>query len=216
MTTTVAIVDYGMGNLRSVWQAVVAAAGDMNANTVAITSKPDVIEQAERVILPGQGAMPDCMAELNQSGLREAIEAAAQTKPFLGVCVGMQMLLDSSEEGDTPSLGFIPGKVVKFQTPEAVAGQPAMKIPQMGWNTVAQSDPTHPMWENVLDNAWFYFVHSYYAQPMQAEHVAATTEYTVPFACAVVRDNLFATQFHPEKSAAAGIQLYKNFLHWRP
>lgn len=212
-----AIVDYGMGNLRSVWQAAVAAAG--SADAVVITSEPGVVLAAERVILPGQGAMPDCMAELNRSGLREAIVEAAQKKPFLGVCVGMQMLLDASDEGGeggTPSLGFIPGRVVKFVPPVPSAGEPALKVPQMGWNTVRQSDPQHPMWAEVPDNAWFYFVHSYYAQPDSAAHVAGTTGYTQPFASAVTRDNLFATQFHPEKSATAGIQLYRNFLHWRP
>lgn len=214
MKAVTAIVDYGMGNLRSVWQAAVTAADSEDA--VVITTEPGVVLAAERVILPGQGAMPDCMAELNHSGLREAITEAARQKPFLGVCVGMQMLLDASDEGATPSLGFIPGRVVKFVSPAPAAGEPALKVPQMGWNRVRQNDPQHPMWAEVPDNAWFYFVHSYYAQPDSVAHVAGTTEYTLPFASAVVRDNLFATQFHPEKSAAAGIQLYRNFLHWRP
>lgn len=219
MAAATVIVDYGMGNLWSVWQAAAVAADD--PDNVVISTEPGVVLAAERVILPGQGAMPECMAELNRSGLREAITEAAQSKPFLGVCVGMQMLLDASDEGSdngeggTLSLGFIPGRVVKFVPPVAAAA-PTPKIPQMGWNQVRQSDPRHPMWAEVPDNAWFYFVHSYYARPESEAHVAATTEYMLPFASAVVRDNLFATQFHPEKSAAAGIQLYRNFLRWRP
>lgn len=216
METQIAIVDYGMGNLRSVWQAVVAAAGGAASSTVAVTSEPEVIRHAERVILPGQGAMPDCMKELNQSGLREVIEEAAQNKPFLGVCVGMQMLLDKSEEGDTPSLGWIPGLVKKFQAVTPEQGEAAHKIPQMGWNTVKQANPDHAMWQDVPDGAWFYFVHSYYAAPEQAVHVAATTQYIQSFASVVAKDNLFATQFHPEKSADAGVQLYRNFLNWNP
>ena len=216
---TVAVLDYGMGNLRSVAQAVIHATADTRVNAV-ITSDPQAVRHAHRVVLPGQGAMADCMRELSQSGLLESVLHAAATKPLFGVCVGMQMLLDHSEEGrtadGTPGLGLIPGRVVKF----GIAGQIApdgsrYKVPQMGWNTVAQTQP-HPVWSGVPDNSWFYFVHSFYARPVQSIHSAGEADYGGRFTAAVARDNIFATQFHPEKSAAQGLALYRNFLHWNP
>jgi glutamine amidotransferase len=168
------------------------------------------------VVLPGQGAMRDCMRELHDSGLKAAVLHAAAHKPLLGVCVGMQMLLDHSEEQDTPGLGLIPGRVRRFQ----LAGQlqpdgSRYKVPQMGWNRVQQAR-RHALWGGIPDDSWFYFVHSYYTQPAQPEHTAGSTEYGERFTCAVARDNIFATQFHPEKSAEQGLALYRNFLHWQP
>jgi imidazole glycerol-phosphate synthase subunit HisH len=218
MPRTVAVVDYGMGNLHSVSQAVRHVAVGAGIDVV-VTGDPDVIRAAERVVLPGQGAMRDCMAELAASGAKPAVLEAAATKPLLGVCVGMQMLLDHSDEQDTPGLGLIPGHVRRF----ALEGrtQPdgsRYKVPQMGWNRVKQGPhtPPHPLWHGVPDQSWFYFVHSYYAAPSHAAHSAGTADYGGSFTCAVARDNIFATQFHPEKSAAQGLALYKNFLHWNP
>ena len=216
---TVAIVDYGMGNLRSVSQAVQAAAQGSGWH-VAVTADPEVVHAAARVVLPGQGAMPDCMRELRESGLLESVLEAAATKPLFGVCVGMQMLLDHSAEGDTPGLGLIPGDVRKFDL--AGRTQPdgsRYKVPQMGWNQVFQSAPEgarHPVWAGVPDGSWFYFVHSYHAHPSETRHTAGETDYGGRFAAAIARDNIFATQFHPEKSAAQGLALYRNFLHWNP
>ena len=213
---TIAVVDYGMGNLRSVAQAVIHAASVVDHAEVIVTSDPQVVRDAHRVVLPGQGAMPDCMSELKASGLLEAVLDAATKKPLFGVCVGMQMLLDHSAEGDTPGLGLIPGEVIKFD----LAGRTQtdgsrFKVPQMGWNQVVPTQP-HPLWEGIPSNSYFYFVHSFYAQPKNAVHVAAETDYGGLFACAIARDNIFATQFHPEKSAAHGLALYRNFIHWNP
>lgn len=215
MRRSVAVVDYGMGNLRSVSQAVMHVAAGSGVEVV-ITSQPDQVRAAERVVLPGQGAMRDCMRELHDSGLREAVLEAAASKPLMGVCVGMQMLLDHSEEQDTPGLGLIPGEVVKFRLEGQLQPDGSRyKVPQMGWNAVAQTLP-HAMWSGVPDGAYFYFVHSYHARPALREHSAGETEYGVRFTCAVARDNIFATQFHPEKSAAHGLALYRNFLSWKP
>jgi glutamine amidotransferase len=212
---TVAVVDYGMGNLRSVAQAVMHAAQGTGFE-VDITSNPDVVLAAERVVLPGQGAMPDCMRELRDSGLKEAVLHAAANKPLFGVCVGMQMLLDHSEEGDTPGLGLIPGEVVKFRLEgRTQADGSRFKVPQMGWNQVWQTKP-HAVWGDVPDGAYFYFVHSFHARPKLAGHTAGESDYGGRFACAIARDNIFATQFHPEKSADHGLALYRNFLHWQP
>ena len=216
---TVAVVDYGMGNLRSVAQAVIHATTDTHVNAV-ITQDPQVVRNAHRVVLPGQGAMADCMRELRESGLLESVLEAAATKPLFGVCVGMQMLLDHSAEGHTaagtPGLGLIAGEVLKFDC----AGQTApdgsrFKVPQMGWNRVHQSR-RHPVWGDVADGEWFYFVHSFYARPLDSSHSVGETEYGARFTSAVARDNIFATQFHPEKSANQGLALYRNFLHWEP
>ena len=215
MANTVAVVDYGMGNLRSVSQAVQHAADEVGVQ-VFVTSDPQVVRAATRVVLPGQGAMPDCMRELRESGLLESVLEAAASKPLFGVCVGMQMLLSHSEEGATDGLDLIPGRVVKFE----LAGrlQPdgsRYKVPQMGWNQVRQAQP-HALWAQVPDEAWFYFVHSFYARPMDPRHSVGEAEYGERFTAAVARDNIFATQFHPEKSAEFGLQLYRNFLHWNP
>jgi glutamine amidotransferase len=215
MSRTVAVVDYGMGNLRSVSQAVLHVAQDSGLEVV-ITSRPEDVYAAERVVLPGQGAMRDCMRELSDSGLREAVLDAAANKPLMGVCVGMQMLLDHSEEQDTAGLGLIPGVVKRFRLEGQIQPDGSrFKVPQMGWNQVTRAQP-HPLWAGVPDEAWFYFVHSFYATPSDARHSAGETEYGVRFTSAVARDNIFATQFHPEKSAAHGLALYRNFLHWAP
>jgi len=216
MTRTVAVVDYGMGNLRSVSQAVAHAALGVDDLKVIVTGNPEEVQGAERIVLPGQGAMRDCMRELRDSDLQEAVLEALRTKPVMGVCVGMQMLLEHSEEQDTPGLGVIPGHVRRFR----LEGQhqpdgSRYKVPQMGWNRVQQSQP-HPVWRGVADGAWFYFVHSFYAAPAHREHSVGETEYGARFTSAVARDNIFATQFHPEKSAADGLMLYRNFLHWKP
>ncbi len=212
---TVAVVDYGMGNLRSVSQAVLAAAQDQGVRVV-ITSRPEEVHAAERIVLPGQGAMRDCMRELADSGLKEAVLDAAARKPLMGVCVGMQMLLDHSEEQDTPGLGLIPGRVKRFRLEGQVQPDGSRyKVPQMGWNRVHQTR-AHPVWGQVPDESWFYFVHSFYAETSDPRDSAGQSEYGLRFTCAVARDNIFATQFHPEKSAASGLALYRNFLHWKP
>jgi len=216
---TVAVIDYGMGNLRSVAQAVMAAAHGSDVNVV-ITSSPDEVHAAERVVLPGQGAMRDCMRELHDSGLMPAVLDAAAQKPLFGVCVGMQMLLDHSEELDTPGLGLMPGAVRKFSLEGRLQDDGSRyKVPQMGWNQVWQADHgkgAHPVWAGVPDGSYFYFVHSYFADPQNAAHCAGQTDYGGRFCSAVARDNIFATQFHPEKSAAQGLALYRNFLRWAP
>ena len=213
---TIAVVDYGMGNLRSVAQAVIHAALEVDHAQVIVTSNPQVVRDAHRVVLPGQGAMPDCMSELAASGLLEAVLDAANQKPLFGVCVGMQMLLDHSAEGDTKGLGLIAGDVIKFDLAGRVQTDGSrFKVPQMGWNQVMPTQP-HPLWEGVPSNSYFYFVHSFYAKPQNAAHVAAETDYGGLFACAIASANIFATQFHPEKSAAHGLALYRNFIHWNP
>ncbi len=215
MKRSVAVVDYGMGNLRSVSQAVMHAAQGTDVEVI-VTSRPQEVYAAERVVLPGQGAMPDCMRELLDSGLHEAVLHAADHKPLMGVCIGMQMLLTRSEEGPTNGLDLIPGEVVRFRLEgRAQPDGSRYKVPQMGWNRVLQARP-HPMWEGIPDEAWFYFVHSYCARPGDARHSVGETDYGGRFTCAVARDNIFATQFHPEKSAAHGLALYKNFLYWKP
>ncbi len=209
----IVVVDYGMGNLRSVAQALRAVAPEAN---VLISGDVADIDSADRIVLPGQGAMRDCMASLRQSGVEEALLRAAKTRPVMGVCVGEQMLFDSSEEADTSGLGLLPGKVVRFQLDGRLQPDGSrFKVPQMGWNRVKQVRQ-HPLWQGILDDSYFYFVHSYYVQPDDASLTAGETEYGAPFCCAVARDNIFATQFHPEKSAGAGLQLYKNFVHWNP
>ena len=215
MSRTVAVVDYGMGNLRSVSQAVKHVAAGSGFEVI-VSSKPDEVYAAERVVLPGQGAMPDCMRELRDSGLQEAVLHAAANKPLMGVCVGMQMLLAHSDEGPTDGLGLIGGEVVRFQLDGRLQPDGSRyKVPQMGWNRVFQVQP-HPVWQGVPDASYFYFVHSYYARPSEPRHTAGETEYGARFTCALARDNIFATQFHPEKSAEHGLALYRNFLHWKP
>lgn len=209
----IVVVDYGMGNLRSVAQALRAVAPQAD---IKISGEITDIRNAERIVLPGQGAMPDCMRSLNHSGLHEAMIEAAKNKPILGICVGEQMMFEWSEEGNTSGLGILPGKVIRFQLDHLLqADGTKYKVPQMGWNRVRQSI-THPLWQNIPDNTYFYFVHSFYVVPQNNTHIAGQTEYGLTFCSAVAHQNLFATQFHPEKSASAGLQLYKNFINWNP
>ena len=209
----VAIIDYGMGNLRSVAKAIEHVAPDRQ---VVVTSSPAVVAAAERVVFPGQGAMPDCMRELDRRGLRQAVKDAAASKPFLGICIGQQMLFEHSEEGDVRGLGILPGRVVRFPEDRmAAADGIRLKVPHMGWNGVRQTGP-HPLWVGIADSERFYFVHSFYVAPEMADQIAAETDYGLRFTSAVARDNIFAVQFHPEKSAQAGLQLLANFMRWAP
>jgi len=211
MAQRIAIVDYGMGNLRSVQKALAHVAPEAG---IAITADPGAIRGADRVVFPGQGAMPDCMRCLNESGVGEAVEEAARGKPFLGLCIGLQMLFERSAEGDTPGLGLLPGRVRAFEmTPPLRAA--GYKIPHMGWNEVWQAAP-HALWKGVPDGTRFYFVHSYYCVPGEPALTAATTRYPDAFTSAIARDNIFATQFHPEKSSAAGLTVLSNFATWNP
>ena len=217
---TVAIVDYGMGNLRSVSQAVQHVAKGLPWQVV-VSSEARQIEQAERIVLPGQGAMPDCMRELRESGLQQAVlDAVASGKPLFGVCVGMQMLLERSDEGPTDGLGLFGGSVRRFELEHALQPDGSRyKVPHMGWNQVAQmahDGSVHPLWDGIADMSAFYFVHSFYAAPSDPRNIAGQTEYGLRFASAIARGTIFATQFHPEKSAAAGLRLYRNFLSWKP
>ena len=234
----IAVVDYGMGNLRSVQQALRAVAPTVS---IAVTSDPHEVAQAVRVVFPGQGAMPDCMRELDARGLRVAVLQAARSKPFLGICIGLQMLFEHSDEGNIPGLGILPGKVVRFAANLRDAQNNKLKVPHMGWNQVQRinnppppdggvtvapspsggglgkrSASEHPMWQGIPQDARFYFVHSYYVQPQDNALVQATSCYPQPFVCAVARNNLFAVQFHPEKSQSAGLALLRNFVNWNP
>jgi glutamine amidotransferase len=210
----IAIVDYGSGNLRSVERAFRSVAPHAD---VRIVSDPDALRRASRVVFPGQGAMPDCMASLARSGLKEAILEACAQKPFFGICVGEQMLFDASEEGPTDGLGVMPGQVIRF-TPErgvADAQGAALKVPHMGWNKVRWVT-SHPLVRSLGGDGWFYFVHSFHAEPANPQHILGESEYGIRFTCAVARDNIIATQFHPEKSASAGLKLLSHFVSWNP
>jgi glutamine amidotransferase len=207
----VAVVDYGMGNLRSVEQALRKVAP---ASEIVVTDDADTIANAKRVVFPGQGAMPDCMRELDARGLRDAVLLAASNKPFLGICIGLQMLFDHSDEGDVAGLGILRGKVLRFASHMQDAQGNKLKVPHMGWNQVHHVQ--HPLWSGIEQDARFYFVHSYYVQPQDASLVQATSQYPRSFVCAVAKDNLFAVQFHPEKSQAAGLRLLQNFMQWNP
>jgi glutamine amidotransferase len=217
----IAIVDYGGGNVRSVLRAVLAAnAHEPGAGDVALVRDPDLLRRADRVIFPGQGAMPDCMESLSRSGLAEALREVIAQKPFFGICVGQQMLFDHSEEGDTPGLGIIAGQVIRFTPARGAVGPDGrpLKVPHMGWNRVAFRRP-HPVLEGLDTMAqgdWFYFVHSFHAEPALPADILGETDYGRRFVCAVARDNIIATQFHPEKSAAAGQRLLVNFCQWKP
>ena len=209
---SIVVIDYGMGNLRSVSKALEHVAG---GKPVIVTADPAVVAAAERVVFPGQGAMPDCMRELEARGLRDAVLQAAKDKPFLGICVGEQMLFERSEEGDVAGLGVFAGEVKRFPADKMVDANGArLKVPHMGWNEVLQKP--HALWADIADASRFYFVHSYCVQPADASLIMGTTDYGVPFTCAVGRDNIFAVQCHPEKSARDGLQLLKNFVEWRP
>ncbi len=234
----VAVIDYGMGNLRSVQQALRKVAPDAE---IVVSDDASVIAGAKRVVFPGQGAMPDCMRELDARGLRDVVLEAARSKPFFGICIGLQMLFERSDEGDVAGLGVLRGKVARFASNMHDAQGNKLKVPHMGWNqvkrlnnplhpqgevTVAPSPPggglgrgldaEHPLWQGIAQDTRFYFVHSYYAQPQDASVTQATSPYLQPFVCAVAKENLFAVQFHPEKSQAAGLRLLKNFTLWNP
>ncbi len=211
--TDIAIVDYGMGNLRSVSKALEHVAPNAS---IVVTSDPAVIRKAARVVFPGQGAMPNCMKEMDSRGLRGAVLEAAASKPCLGICIGLQMLFEVSEEGNVKGLGILPGKVIRFPNLSMVdtSGQ-KLKVPHMGWNQVHQS-AEHPLWKGIAKDARFYFVHSYFVETADPEPVAAYSFYPFPFTCAVTRDNIFAVQFHPEKSDMAGLTLLNNFAQWEP
>jgi len=208
----IAVVDYGMGNLRSVQQAVHKVAPQAE---IAVTDDPKLIASAKRVIFPGQGAAPDCMREIRSRGLDSVIrEVLANGTPFLGICMGLQVLFEQSEEGDTACLGMLPGPVKRFASGLHDQHGAKLKVPHMGWNQVHHGD--HVLWNGIEQDARFYFVHSYYVQPSDASLVQASSDYPQAFVCAVAKQNLFAVQFHPEKSAAAGLQLLQNFINWNP
>lgn len=204
----IAVVDYGMGNVRSVSKALERVAPRAR---VSVTADPGRIRGADRVVVPGQGAMPDCMRQLAASGARDAVLETARGKPFLGICIGMQMLFEHGEEGDTPGLGLLPGRVPRFPA----ARMAGLKVPHMGWNEVRRARE-HALWSGIPSGERFYFVHSYFPEPADAGLTAATCEYGIAFTCAIARDNIFAVQFHPEKSQAAGLRLLTNFVEWRP
>jgi glutamine amidotransferase len=209
----IAVVDYGMGNLRSVSKALEHVAPGAR---VDVTKDPDAVRAADRVVVPGQGAMPDCMRELDARGLRASVLEAARGKPFLGICIGLQMLFEYSEEGGVAGLGLFPGAVRRFP-PAAMVDTLGnrLKVPHMGWNEVWHSRH-HFLWEGIAEGSRFYFVHSYYVDPVDAGIIVGRSDYPFSFACAAAHANVFAVQFHPEKSAAAGLRLLANFAQWRP
>ena len=207
----IAVVDYGMGNLRSVSQALEHVAPQQK---VVVTSNPDDIAAAKRVVFPGQGAMPDCMRELAARGLQSAIVDAAASKPFLGICIGLQLLFEHSEEGNANGLGIIAGKVIRFANADMHdANGSKLKVPHMGWNQVTQTKP-HPLWQGIADGSRFYYVHSYYVVPNDTALEVGNSQYPHRFTCAIAQDNIFAVQFHPEKSQHAGLTLLSNFVRW--
>jgi glutamine amidotransferase len=211
--SSVAVIDYGMGNLHSIEKALQHADPSVE---VKVTHEAASILAADRVVFPGVGAMRDCMAALKSRDLVQVIEAVAATRPLLGICLGMQALLSRSEEnGGTDAIGLIPGQVVRFTPGLANAAGEALKIPHMGWNRVHPVRP-HALFEGIPDGSWFYFVHSFYAQPESAEDIGATTDYPSAFASAIIRGRVAAVQFHPEKSQEAGLRLLQNFLSWTP
>jgi glutamine amidotransferase len=202
----IAIIDYGIGNLRSVHNAVSFISPKTKS---IITSDPDMVARADKVIFPGQGAMPDCISQLDLRGLKESVIEAAKQKPFLGICLGLQMLLEKSEEGSVNGFGLLPGIVKRFQPNK----NERIKIPHMGWNKVDVLNP-HPMWNKISSASRFYFVHSFYAEVKDKSLVMATSSHGEKFTCAIAKDNIFAVQFHPEKSSELGLQLLNNFITW--
>jgi len=201
---TIAIVDYGMGNVRSVQKALEYVAPSDNC---ILTSDPQVLRDSDRIVFPGQGAMGSCMSALEENSLVNEIKSSFKSKPFLGICLGLQLLFDSSEENNgTKGLSIVPGKVVKFKNSE-------LKIPHMGWNNVNQSKD-HPLWFNIDNNSRFYSVHSYYVKPVNEDCFFGTTNYGHEFVSAIALDHVFAVQFHPEKSQNDGLQLLRNFVNW--
>jgi glutamine amidotransferase len=200
-----------MGNLKSVAKALRHVAPD---RTIVVSSDPATIRNAARVVLPGQSAMPDCMRCLHESGLAGVVLQTSADRPFLGICLGLQMLFDASEEGPTSGLGVLAGQVVRFRDAAMTAPDGArLKVPHMGWSPVRRTRE-HPLWRGIEDNARFYFAHSYYPAPEDASITGATVSYPAPFTCAIARANIFAVQFHPEKSHRAGLQLLSNFVAW--
>jgi glutamine amidotransferase len=209
---TIAVVDYGMGNLRSVVNALEAVGRTIDR--VLLTSDPEQVRSADKVVFPGQGAAGDCMRAIDEYGLREAVIEAAGERPFLGICMGLQVLIDYSEENQgTDCLGYLPGRVRYFGDDHRDRDGPRLKIPHMGWNRVEQARP-HPLWDSIADGSRFYFVHSYYLELPDTDLVAGRTDYGFDFTSAIARDNLFALQCHPEKSADTGLQLLRNFVNW--
>lgn len=209
----IAVVDYGMGNLRSVANALERVAPDAQ---IRVTDTAAGIDAADRVVFPGQGALPDCMRLLEARGLRKALIDAAASKPFLGLCLGLQLLFERSEEGGgAAGLGILPGEVRRFPAGLRDAQGQRLKVPHMGWNRVEQTRP-HPLWVGIAPSARFYFVHSYYVASADPALVAGRSVYGFPFTCAVARDNIFAMQCHPEKSQTAGLELLANFVSWKP
>ena len=207
----VAVIDYGMGNLRSVAKALGHVAP---AASIVVSDEPAVIRAAARVVLPGQSAMPDTMARIDATGLRAVVQDCLRDRPFLGVCLGLQMLFDASEEGPTSCLGALPGRVRRFRDEDmALPSGERLKVPHMGWSPVRQTRP-HPLWAGIDDGARFYFAHSYFAVPDDAAITVGTASYPAPFTCAIARANIFAVQFHPEKSQRAGLRLLANFVAW--
>lgn len=209
--TKVALLDYGMGNLHSAGKALASVGAD-----VSITRDPNVIKAADKILFPGVGAMRDCMAEMQSTGISDAVKDAVFNKPVMAICVGMQALFQHSEEnGGVDCLGILGGTVKRFQDSWVDNDSQPIKIPHMGWNTISGMDLAHPLWQGIEDNTHFYFVHSYYCEPSDTNIVAATCDYGVKFCASVIQDNLFATQFHPEKSHTAGLQVLKNFVTWQ-
>ena len=216
-TGSIVVIDYGMGNLRSVWQALARVAPERK---VIVSSDPEMVMTAERVVFPGQGAMPDCMREIDMRALRPAVLDAAKNKPFLGICIGLQMLFEHSEEGHVPGLGVFHGHVRRFPANKMLEQRLSgvndkLKVPHMGWNEVVQQRP-HALWQGIESGARFYFVHSYFVDPDNRENTTGETRYGIPFTSAVAQDNIFAIQCHPEKSAQAGLALLSNFVEWSP
>ncbi len=211
--SSIAIIDYGMGNLRSVAKALEHVAP--RARVLVTQNRLDIL-RADRVVFPGQGSIRDCMHELARWDLVEVVRQTALGKPFLGLCLGPQALLDFSEEnGGTECLGVLPGRVVRFGDPRDPATGERLKVPHMGWNQVRQLRD-HPLWRGIPQDSRFYFVHSYYLQPADAALAVGSTRYGFDFTSAIARDNIFAVQFHPEKSAQAGLRLLANFADWNP
>lgn len=209
--SSVAIIDYGMGNLHSIAKALRFV--DMDVS-IHITANPEQIMSSDRIVFPGVGAIRDCIDELYKLKLTKIISEVVKTKPMLGICVGMEAMLTHSEENNgVRCLNIIPGQVRRFPANQLNEHGECLKIPHMGWNKVHQRQ-AHPLWENITQDSYFYFVHSYYAEPIVATAIAATTDYAISFACALQCNNFFAVQFHPEKSQKAGLQLLHNFLKW--
>ncbi len=207
----IAVIDYGMGNLRSVAKALRHVAPE---RTIVVTSDPAEIRAAARIVLPGQSAMPDCIRSLDESGLRAVVLDVVRDRPFLGICLGLQMLFDASEEGPTQGLGVLGGRVVRFRNEQMLLDNgERLKVPHMGWSPVTQAR-AHPMWDGIPDGSRFYFAHSFHPAPDDPAMTAGTAAYPAPFTCAIARANIFAVQFHPEKSHRTGLRLLANFVAW--